>query len=109
MSSADYQDGTPAAGGGDIRPFRIDIPQEEIDDLIQRLSVTRWPSEIPGTGWSRGVPVDYLEGLAEYWRTGFDWRAHEARAKRVPQFMTEIDGQRIHFCTCALLNQVRCR
>jgi hypothetical protein len=64
--------------GSEIRPFRIDIPQSDLDDLRDRLAATRWPNELPGVGWSRGVPVDYLKGLAEYWRTGFDWRAQEA-------------------------------
>jgi pimeloyl-ACP methyl ester carboxylesterase len=80
-----------------IRPFRIDIPQANLDDLRHRLARTRWPSELPGAGWSRGVPVDYLKGLADYWRDGFDWRAQEAKLNAFPQFTTEIDGQTIHF------------
>lgn len=80
-----------------ITPFRIDIPQADINDLHERLAATRWPSELPGTGWERGVPVEYLQGLAEYWRTGFDWRAQEARLNAFPQFTTEIDGQTIYF------------
>jgi pimeloyl-ACP methyl ester carboxylesterase len=88
---------TPAVAGEEIRPFRIDVPQADIDDLNDRLARTRWPSELPGVGWSRGVPVDYLQGLAEYWRTGYDWRTHEARLNEFPQFTTEIDGQTIHF------------
>ncbi|MBV6699892.1 epoxide hydrolase N-terminal domain-containing protein [Kitasatospora aureofaciens] len=80
-----------------MRPFRIDIPQAEVDDLRNRLTRTRWSGEIPGTGWSRGVPVDYLKGLAEYWADGFDWRQAEARLNAFPQFLTEIDGQDIHF------------
>jgi pimeloyl-ACP methyl ester carboxylesterase len=81
----------------EIRPFTIAVPQAELDALNERLGRTRWPDELPGAGWSRGVPVDYLKGLAEYWRTGYDWRAHEARLNRFPQFLTEIDGQTIHF------------
>jgi pimeloyl-ACP methyl ester carboxylesterase len=61
------------------------------------LARTRWPASLPGTGWERGVPVGYLRGLAEYWRTGFDWRAAEARLNSYPQYTTEIDGQKIHF------------
>jgi pimeloyl-ACP methyl ester carboxylesterase len=80
-----------------IRPFRIDIPQTDLDDLRNRLTRTRWPREIPGSGWSRGVPVEYLKGLADYWRNGFDWRAQEAKLNAFPQFTTEIDGQVIHF------------
>jgi epoxide hydrolase len=80
-----------------MRPFVIDIPQEDIDDLRRRLGETRWPSEIAGAGWSRGVPLEYLKELAEYWRTSYDWRAAEARLNEFPQFMTEIDGVDVHF------------
>lgn len=81
----------------DIRPFRIDVPQADLEDLSRRLTDTRWPDELPDVGWSRGIPVDSLRELAEYWRTGFDWRAQEAELNAHPQFTTEIDGQRIHF------------
>lgn len=81
-----------------MRPFRIEIPQADIDDLNERLARTRWPEgEIPDADWSRGVPVEYLKELAEYWRSGFDWRAAEARLNQYPQFITEIDGTDIHF------------
>ncbi|TQM15860.1 epoxide hydrolase family protein [Pseudonocardia kunmingensis] len=80
----------------DIRPFRIDVPQADLDDLVDRLGRTRWPRQLPG-GWSRGVPVAQLRELAEHWRTGFDWRAQEARLNAFPQFRTEIDGQLVHF------------
>ncbi|MEJ3745691.1 epoxide hydrolase [Actinomycetes bacterium KLBMP 9797] len=80
-----------------MTPFRIDIPQADLDDLRDRLARTRWTRQLPGDGWRRGVPVDYLRDLAEYWRTGFDWRAQEARLNEFPQFRTEIDGQELHF------------
>lgn len=80
-----------------IHPYRIDIAQEEVDDLRDRLARTRWGSEIPGAGWSRGVPTDYLKALAAYWADGFDWRKAEAELNEFPQFTTEIDGQNIHF------------
>ena len=73
----------------EIRPFRIDIPQAELDDLRDRLARTRWPNELPGVGWSRGVPLDYLKELADYWRTSYDWREHEARLNEFPQFTTD--------------------
>jgi len=95
-SSADAAQ-TPTQAGEEILPFHIDIPQTAIDDLNDRLARTRWPSELPDIGWSRGVPVDYLKGLAEYWGAGYDWRAHETRLNAFPQFTTEIDGQTIHF------------
>jgi epoxide hydrolase len=61
-----------------------------------RLARTRWPDELPGVGWSGGVPLDYLKELAAYWAAdGFDWRKQEP-AERAPQFVTSIDGQDIH-------------
>ncbi|MCY1076981.1 epoxide hydrolase family protein [Archangium lansingense] len=80
-----------------LQAFRIEIPQADLDDLRERLSRTRWPDELPGAGWSYGVPLGYLKELAAYWRTTYDWRAHEAELNAHPQFTTEIDGQRIHF------------
>jgi epoxide hydrolase len=81
----------------EIRSFRIDIPQADLDDLADRLARTRWPDELPGVGWSRGVPLDYIKELAEYWRGGYDWRKWEAKLNEYPQFTTAIDGQNIHF------------
>ena len=80
-----------------IQSFRIEIPEAALDDLRDRLARTRWPSELPGGGWSRGVPPDYLRELAEYWRTGYEWREHEARLNEFPQFTTTIDGANVHF------------
>jgi len=81
----------------EIRPFRIAIPQADLDDLHQRLDRTRWTSELPCLGWERGVPVAYLRELAEHWRTAYDWRAWESRLNELPQFTTTIDGQTVHF------------
>lgn len=81
----------------EIRPFRIEIPQADLDDLRDRLRRTRWSAELPGEGWSRGVPTGYLRELAAYWADGYDWRAAEARLNTFPQFITEVDGQPIHF------------
>jgi pimeloyl-ACP methyl ester carboxylesterase len=80
-----------------VRPFRISVPDADLLDLKERLSKTRWPDETPGEGWSRGVPADYLRGLAEYWRTQYDWRRHESKLNEYPQFTTSIDGQTLHF------------
>jgi pimeloyl-ACP methyl ester carboxylesterase len=80
-----------------VQPFRIEIAQADLDYLHRRLADARWPGELPGVGWTRGVPPDYLRDLAEYWRTRHDWRAQEAKLNEHPQFTTEIDGQRIHF------------
>jgi pimeloyl-ACP methyl ester carboxylesterase len=83
--------------GTEIRPFRIETPQAALDDLRDRLARTRWPRQLPRAEWSRGVPVGYLQELAEHWRTTYDWRRHEARLNEFPQYMTEIDGQDVHF------------
>ncbi|MFJ3906172.1 epoxide hydrolase family protein [Streptomyces sp. NPDC090025] len=80
-----------------MHPFRIDIPQAQLDDLNRRLDATRWPEELPEVGWDRGVPLGYLKELADYWRTEFDWRAVEAELNAHPQFVTEIDGDRVHY------------
>jgi epoxide hydrolase len=80
-----------------IRPFRIDVPQADLDDLRDRLARTRWPDELAGVGWARGVPLGYLKELAAYWADGYDWRKQEARLNQFPQFTTTIDGQNIHF------------
>ncbi|MEV0788686.1 epoxide hydrolase family protein [Kribbella sp. NPDC050459] len=81
----------------DIRPFRIDIPQADIDDLRARLTRARWADDLPGAGWERGVPASYLKQLADYWATSYDWRKHEAELNSHPQFTTTIDGEDIHF------------
>ena len=80
-----------------ITPFRIDIPQADLDELRDRLIHTRWPDQLAGVGWDYGIPLEYLQQLAEYWRTGYDWRVHEQQLNEFPQFTTTIDGQRVHF------------
>jgi epoxide hydrolase len=81
----------------EVQPFRVDIPDADLDDLRDRLARTRWPDELPGAGWAYGVPLGYLKELAEYWRSGYDWRAQEARLNQFPQFVTTVDGARVHF------------
>ena len=103
MSKPDHTD-------TEIRPFRIEVPQADLDDLGDRLAHTRWANELPPEsrtsgdqrnlvppGWEYGVPLDYVKQLVEYWRTGYDWRAWEAKLNSYPQFTTTIDGQNIHF------------
>jgi epoxide hydrolase len=92
------QEGTAAmSSDAEIRPFRIDVPQADLDDLRDRLARTRWPDELPETGWTRGVPLGYLKDLAAYWRDGYDWRKQEAELNQHPQFTTTIDGANVHF------------
>ena len=81
----------------DVTPFRIDIAQADIDDLRGRLARTRWPDELPEAGWMYGIPLDQTKDLARYWATEYDWRRHEARLNELPQFVTTIDGQALHF------------
>src|SRR5437773_10547504 len=81
----------------EVAPFRIDVPQADLDDLADRLARTRWPDELPGAGWDYGIPLARVRELASYWRSGFDWRAQEKALNAIPQYVTEIDGQRIHF------------
>ncbi|HEX9031022.1 MAG TPA: alpha/beta fold hydrolase [Streptosporangiaceae bacterium] len=81
----------------EITPFRIDIPESDLDDLRQRLRQTRWPEAATVDDWSQGVPLAYLRDLCDHWLEHYDWRASEARLNRFPQFRTEIDGLAIHF------------
>ena len=81
----------------DIAPFRVEVPQADLDDLRERLPRTRWPDELPGVGWGLGVPLDYLKGLTEYWATTYDWRGQEAALNELAQFTTIIDDQNVHF------------
>src|ERR687898_1279432 len=80
-----------------VRPFQVSIPKADLEDLHERLARTRWPDELPGVGWSRGVPLGHLKELTEYWQKGYDWRLWEAKLNEYPQFTTTIDGQNIHF------------
>jgi pimeloyl-ACP methyl ester carboxylesterase len=80
-----------------IRPFQIAIPQPALDDLQTRLAQTRWPDEVNDADWGWGTPLAFLQDLVTHWRTGFDWRAQEARLNRLPQFTATVDGHDIHF------------
>ena len=80
-----------------ICPFRVEIPQAALDDLAGRLRRALWPDELPGADGQHGMTNARVQDLARYWLDGFDWRAVEARLNSYPQFVTGIDGQRIHF------------
>jgi pimeloyl-ACP methyl ester carboxylesterase len=81
----------------EVTPFHIEIPQDALHDLRERLTSTRWPETETVTDWSQGVPLSYLRDLCRYWADGYDWRATEQRLNSLPQFRTEIDGLGIHF------------
>jgi pimeloyl-ACP methyl ester carboxylesterase len=80
-----------------IRPFILDVPQSELDDLKARIDLTRWPEKEPVSDWSQGTPLAVLQDLIAYWRNDYDWRRCEARLNALGQYMTEIDGVDIHF------------
>jgi pimeloyl-ACP methyl ester carboxylesterase len=81
----------------DVTPFRIDIPEADIDDLRDRLRRTRWPEPETVDDWSQGTPLTYARELCRYWLEDYDWYAARARLNRFPQFLTTIDGLDIHF------------
>jgi hypothetical protein len=80
-----------------VRPFRVDIPQEDLDDLRRRIASARWPHKELVEDRSQGVQLATLQALARYWTTDYDFGRVEARLNALPQFKTEIDGVDIHF------------
>jgi pimeloyl-ACP methyl ester carboxylesterase len=80
-----------------IRPFRIDVPEEDLVDLRRRIAATQWPEKETVADESQGVQLATIQELARYWATDYDWRKCEAKLNALPQFMTEIDGLDIHF------------
>ena len=77
-----------------IEPFDITVPDTVLQDLAERLERTRWPDQIPDTGWDYGTDLAYLQELCAYWKDEYDWREHEARLKAWDHHRTEIDGAR---------------
>lgn len=80
-----------------MKPFKIEVPQEVLNDLSTRLKQTRWTDEPENAGWSYGTNPDYLRELTTYWQNEYDWRKHEAEINKHPQFKVEIDGVTIHY------------
>ena len=81
----------------DVQPFKIEVPEETLADLKERLAQTRWPDELPGTGWDYGTNMAYLKELVDYWQNSFDWRAQEEAINRFSHFKADVDGLGIHF------------
>jgi pimeloyl-ACP methyl ester carboxylesterase len=81
----------------EISPFRIDVPEGDLDDLRERLRRTRWPDRETVADWSQGAPLGWVQDLCRYWAADYDWRAREARLNAFPQFRTTIDGLDLHF------------
>ena len=84
-------------GATGIRPFRIEVPEAELEALRARIASTRWPERETVADQSQGVPSATVRELARYWASDYDWRTCEAKLNALPQFMTEIDGLDIHF------------
>jgi pimeloyl-ACP methyl ester carboxylesterase len=80
-----------------VTPFKIEVSDAILKDLKERLDRTRWPDEMPGSGWDYGTNLDYIKELVEYWRTRFDWRSQEELINSLSHFKADIDGQGIHF------------
>ena len=80
-----------------IEPFRIDVGDDVLADLKERLLRTRWPDAEPVGDWTQGVPLKWMQDICHYWANDYDWRRREAQLNRFDQFTTEIDGLDIHF------------
>jgi len=89
--------GTDAETATGVRPFQVEIPEEQLAELRRRIEATRWPSRELAEDRSQGVQLATMQALARYWTTDYDWRKCEARLNALPQFTTEIDGVDIHF------------
>jgi hypothetical protein len=87
----------PTRARTEIRPFTVDVPEEELVDLRRRIQATRWPEAETVSDDSQGVRLATIQELARYWGTEYDFRRFEARLNALPQFLTEIDGLDIHF------------
>jgi pimeloyl-ACP methyl ester carboxylesterase len=81
----------------EIRPFRVNVPDEALDDLRRRIASTKWPEKETVADQSQGVPLAMIQELARYWMTDYDWRICETKLNALPQFVTEIDGLDFHF------------
>jgi pimeloyl-ACP methyl ester carboxylesterase len=87
----------PTRTATDIRPFRVDVPEPDLEALRASIAATRWPEKETVDDQSQGVPRETSQALARYWEKEYDWRKVEARLNALPQFITEIDGLDIHF------------
>ncbi|PKA45120.1 epoxide hydrolase 1 (plasmid) [Rhizobium sullae] len=88
---------TMAATADEIRPFRVDIPDDQLVDLRRRIAATRWPDPETVNDQSQGIQLAKIKPLIEYWGTDYDWRKVEAKLNSLPQFVTKIDGIDIYF------------
>jgi pimeloyl-ACP methyl ester carboxylesterase len=84
-------------GNSDIRPFSVNVPEAELTELRRRIVATKWPEKETVADFSQGIQLAFIQALARYWATDYDWRKVEAKLKALPQFITNIDGLDIHF------------
>lgn len=80
-----------------IRPFRIEISDNQLNDLRSRLRASRWPTPVIGANWDDGTDLDLMKRLANYWRDHFNWKEQEERLNRLPHYMATINGAQVHF------------
>ena len=80
-----------------VNPFTINVSDNVLEDLQKRLSLTRWPDEIPGSGWGYGTNLDYLKELVSYWQNDFDWKFQEKKLNELNHFTSQVKGLNIHF------------
>ena len=97
MSQTTTTDSEAPAENGAVRPFTVDIPEEQIAELRRRIAATQWPERETVSDSSQGVPLKTMQELARYWAADYDWRKCEAKLSELPHFITEIDGLDIHF------------
>jgi pimeloyl-ACP methyl ester carboxylesterase len=88
---------SPVEEGAEVRPYHIEVPEEELAELRRRIAATRWPSKELVEDRSQGVQLATMQELARYWETDYDWRKAEEKLNTLPQFITEIAGISIHF------------
>ena len=88
---------TATAKAGEIRPFRVDVPEQDLADLRRRIAATRWPDRETVNDPSQGIQLAKLQALVGHWGTAYDWRKAEAKLNALPQFVTNLDGLDIHF------------
>ena len=81
----------------EVEPFEVDLAEETVADLRERLERTRWPDQLPDAGWEYGTEREQLQEVCEYWRTGYDFEGYERRMNRFDQYTTTIDGQQVHY------------
>ena len=97
QTTATNEEQAAAADGAAVRPFNVDVSEEELADLRSRINATKWPDRETVSDASQGVQLATMQALARYWGTEYDWRKFEERFKALPHFITEIDGVDIHF------------